>query len=80
MAADEAGKKKCKQILPGMVAGSYCLAATWEKCPAGNNETVVFHSIGIWIALFLFQDNDTPRYSVVDYFRPYIPQQLNTHD
>jgi hypothetical protein len=30
--------------------------------------------------LFLFQDNDTPRYSVVDYFRPYIPQQLNTHD
>jgi len=50
------------------------------RCPAGTNEIGVFHRIGIWIALFLVQDNDTPRYSVVDYFRLYIPQQLNTHD
>jgi hypothetical protein len=61
----------CMRILFGSNSG---------KCPAGTNEIGVFQGIGIWIALFLFQDNDTPRYSVVDYFRLYIPQQLNTHD
>jgi len=38
MVADEMGKTKGKQILPGMVAGSNCLAATWEKCPVGTND------------------------------------------